>query len=438
MGFDINSQTILAARLSLTNNAFWAYYKILRRPGAPIRKGLHLLNTYVTSKWRWMSPCVRPVTAVHNMLSVMHNTLLTSLCGLRSDPFVSASSNWVVRRRASRMCAQVLAHQSWAGVHAFSFMMYWGHAARIHTYRWAPICTALSIRNTFWLHQHWKTHRRALGFWPNSYRLIQRAWEEFRGLGTAPYWEDAALDKLLWQKFVDTWLDHKNLQPLKYYPNLEHVDLQGRSLLQIGEKFTLLPFRHVPIEPEYDTSFRFVPEVSVFDNDKAVQVCSDGSSKNKRGGLAVAFLAPYAPLHDAILAQASIPGDCTSTRAELRAAIQALKMIRSAIPFLFDMPIVFMTDSAFVLQVLDESANFTSNPHDIHELLSLWKQVCTRVTAQHVKGHSGHPLNTITDHAAKAALFLSHRRTLYRTVDYRRVFLTPHFHNPPDFHMWLG
>ena len=50
MGFDINSQTILAARLSLTNNAFWGYYKILRRPGAPLGKRLHLLNTYVTSK----------------------------------------------------------------------------------------------------------------------------------------------------------------------------------------------------------------------------------------------------------------------------------------------------------------------------------------------------------------------------------------------------
>ena len=124
MGFDINSQTILAARLSMTNNAFWGYYKILRRPGAPIRKRLHLLNTYVTSKWRWMSPCVRSVTAVHNMLSVMHNTLLTSLCGLRSDPFVTASSNWVVRRRASKMCAQVLSHQSWAGVHALSFMIF--------------------------------------------------------------------------------------------------------------------------------------------------------------------------------------------------------------------------------------------------------------------------------------------------------------------------
>ena len=33
MGFDIDSQTILAARLSMTNNAFWGYYKILRVQG---------------------------------------------------------------------------------------------------------------------------------------------------------------------------------------------------------------------------------------------------------------------------------------------------------------------------------------------------------------------------------------------------------------------
>ena len=131
-------------------------------------------------------------------------------------------------------------------------------------------------------------------------------------------------------------------------------------------------------------------------------------------------------------------GVCTSTRAEIRAAVQALRMIRSAIPFLFDMPIVFMTDSAFVLQVLDECVTFKSHPHDLHELLSLWKQVCTRVTAQHVKGHAGHPLNTITDHAAKAALFFTHNRTLYRTVDYRIVFLTSTFHDLPDFYTWLG
>ena len=163
---------------------------------ASIRKRLHLLNTYVTSKWRWMSPCVRPVTAVRNMLSVMHNTLLTSLCGLSSDPFVTSSSNWVCRRRASKMCAQALSHQSWPGIQALSFMSYWGHAARLRTYRASPISIALRIRDTFWLHRNWKLFRRQLGFWPNSYRFIQLAWENLRGLGTPPFWEDAALNKI--------------------------------------------------------------------------------------------------------------------------------------------------------------------------------------------------------------------------------------------------
>ena len=59
MGFDINSQTVLSARRSLSNNAFWGYYRILKRKGAPLRKRLHLLNTFVTSKWGWISPCVQ-------------------------------------------------------------------------------------------------------------------------------------------------------------------------------------------------------------------------------------------------------------------------------------------------------------------------------------------------------------------------------------------
>ena len=143
-----------------------------------------------------MSPCVRPVTAVRKMLSVMHNTLLTSLCGLSSDPFVTSSSNWVCRRRASKMCAQALSHQSWPGIQALSFMSYWGHAARLRTCRASPISIALRIRDTFWLHRNWKLFRRQLGFWPNSYRFIQLAWENLRGLGTPPFWEDAALNKI--------------------------------------------------------------------------------------------------------------------------------------------------------------------------------------------------------------------------------------------------
>ena len=438
MGFDINCQTILAARLSLANNSFWGYYKILRRRGAPLRKRLHLLNTYVTSKWRWMSPCVRPVSPVSNMLSVMHNTLLTSLCSLTSDPFVTATSNWVCRRRASKMCAQALAHQSWAGIQALAFMSYWGHAARLRTYRFAPISLAIRIRDTFWLHRNWKTSRRCLGFWPNSYRFIQLAWQDIRGLGTPPFWEDAALDKKVWRCFVNSWLDCKKLQPLIYYSDLPTVDLLGRSLLQIGEKFVLLPFRHVPVEPEYESSFRFIPEVSISENEAAVQVCSDGSSRDSRGALAVAFSAPYSLIENAVVAQALVYGTCTSTRAEIRAAVQALKMIRAALPFLFDIPIIFMTDSTLVLQILDDEINFSCHPHDVHELLHVWREVCHRVVKQLVRGHSGHPLNTLADSAAKAALHFRHNRTLYRTSDFKQVFLVPQHQSPPPFHTWLG
>ena len=437
MGFDINSQTILAARLSLANNTFWGYYKILRRQGTPIRKRLHLLNTYVTSKWRWMSPCVRPVTSVHKMLNVMHNSLLTSLCGLSSDPFVTSSSSWICRRRASRMCAQALSHHSWSGIQALSFMSYWGHAARIHLHRFSPISVVLRIRDTFWLHQHGKSQRRQLGFWPNSYRLIQLAWNDLRGLGTPPYWEHAALDKPLWRKFIDSWLVSKHIQPLIYYPQLENVDLLGRCLLQVGEKFVLLPFRHVPVEAAYDTSFQFIAEVQTHDSDTAVQVCSDGSSRHNKGALAVSFLAPYAPIEQAVISQASISGTCTSTRAEIRAAIQAFKMIRAALPFLFHIPIIFMTDSSFVLQVLQQHCQFNCHPNDIHELLSLWSQVCSRVTPRHVKGHSGHPLNTVTDAAARAALSFPHCRTVYRTADFSKVYLTTPSQPMPHFYDWF-
>ena len=99
------------------------------------------------------------------------------------------------------------------------------------------------------------------------------------------------------------------------------------------------------IEPEYESSFRFIPEVSISDNEAAVQVCSDGSSRDSKGALAVAFSAPYSLIENAVIAQALVYGTCTSTRAEIRAAVQALKMIRAALPFLFDIPIIFMTDS---------------------------------------------------------------------------------------------
>ena len=113
-------------------------------------------------------------------------------------------------------------------------------------------------------------------------------------------------------------------------------------------------------------------------------------------------------------------------------------MIKHALPYLYNLPIVFMTDSAFVLQVLEEHCSFSSHPHDIHELLYLWKQVYSRVSKQHVKGHSGHPLNSLTDRAAKAALLFQHDRVLYRTADFSKVYLVGAQQAMPVFHPWLG
>ena len=437
MGFDLNCQTILSARLTMANNTFWGYYRILRRPAAPVRKRLQLLNTYVTSKWRWMSPCVRPVSAVVKMLNVMHTTLLTSLCGLSSDPFLSPSINWVVRRRASKMIAQVLQHQSWSGLQALSFMSYWGHAARIFQSRFSPICLALRIRNTSWLHENWRKCRRQLGFWPNSFRYIQLQWEQYRPLGSHPFWEVFAQDRIGWKNFVSSWLKIKNLDPLIYYTNLETVDLGRRSLLQIDEKFSLLPFRQPPFETDYDTSFSVIISPAHHDEESTLRVCSDGSSKDNKGALAVTFLAPYAPLSSAVVVQAKVSDFCTNIRAELRAAIQAFKMIRQSIRFLPHMHFYYMTDSMYVLQSLEEHSQFSSHPHDRLELCHLWKMISSCTTAYHVRGHSGHPLNTLTDTAAKEAMCFRHDRTLYRTADYGKVFLTSQLHPSPPFPNWL-
>ena len=437
MGFDLNSQTILAARLSMANNSFWGYYRILRRPCAPLRQRLHLLNTYVTSKWRWISPCVRPVTAVQKALNTMHTSFLTSLAGLSIDPFITSSSNWVTRRRASRMCAQILSHQSWVGVHAVSFMSYWGHAARIHLSRPSPISVAPRIRDSLWLRDNWKRIRRQLGYWPNVYRYLQLQWEDLRGLGSPPYWEQAALDRENWKTFTQTWLVHKNLLPLQYYRDIPSVDLQGRCLLQVGETFSLLPFRHVPVEPPYESSCQFVPSPQSHDAEACLQVCSDGSHRNRVGAFAVCLLGPYAPLQEAVTAQAKIEGDCTSTKAELRAAIHAMKMIRAVLFHIPGIPIIYMTDSSFVLQVLEEQCRFNCHPHDLHQLLTLWKEVSPRTSKQHVRGHCGHPLNTLTDKCARTALSFGHTRTLYRRADYTRVYMTLPHHGFPDFHAWL-
>ena len=159
------------------------------------------------------------------------------------------------------MCAHALSHQSWAGLHAisyFSYIAYWGHAARIESW-FPPISVVPRIRNT---PASWKQNRRRLG--------------------SSPYWEVGAQNKDNWRIFINRCRTIKHLQPLSYYPDLTRVDLLGRSLLQVGEKFTLLPFRHVPVEQPYDSSYTLVPSVEDHADETTIQVCSDGSHRTLR------------------------------------------------------------------------------------------------------------------------------------------------------------
>ena len=84
------------------------------------------------------------------------------------------------------------------------------------------------------------------------------------------------------------------------------MELFGRSLLQVGEAFTLLPFRHVPVETPYMSSFTFVPGPTAETNEACIQVCPDGSHRNNIGGIATVFLSPYSRIEDAVIAQAKV------------------------------------------------------------------------------------------------------------------------------------
>ena len=295
----------------------------------------------------------------------------------------------------------------------------------------------MGIRDGVWLQAFSVSRRRLRGYWPNCVRFLQLAYESLREPWEPAFWVDKALDRPAWLSFSQTWLTFKSLSPSKFYPDLCNVDLYGRCLLQIGDVFKLLPFRHVPVEPRYGTSFEVVPEAEAELDADCLQVCSDGGCKHSNGSLAVTFLAPYAPLADAVILQGRVEGFCTNIKAELLAAVEALKHIRTFLRHYPLTPFIYMTDSMLVVQALEELANITCHPSTVHELMSIWRQVCRFGRVVHVRGHKGHPQNTLTDHAATEALSFSHTRLVYRKNNYNTVYMCKPFHSPPPFCSWL-
>ena len=101
------------------------------------------------------------------------------------------------------------------------------------------------------------------------------------------------------------------------------------------------------------------------------------------------------------------------------------------------LPIKYMTDSSFVLQVLSDAIQPTLYASELNELHHLWTRLCDSVTAAHVKGHKGHAI-TLADHSAKQALYFSHFRIIYRNHAHSKAYMqAPHGPVPP-FCPWLG
>ena len=242
VGFGLSCGTVLSRRLAAATGAFWGHSGFLCRGTAPLRKRLQLFDAYVTNKWKWASAAFRPVAEVKRLLDTLQTSLLASMLRPAYDGLQDKVHNWVCRRRAARMAAQACSHTRWAIAHAECFLRYWGHAARYTEFDWRPITKVIRFRDHDWLENN-PGNRRARGFWPDAVRWIQLQWERVERLGN---WIPQAFNREQWKLFISDWISYKYPHSSGWYPRLEFVELLGRSLLHVGDRFWLLPLRHPP------------------------------------------------------------------------------------------------------------------------------------------------------------------------------------------------
>ena len=79
MGFAVSCTDAITHRVARAVAAFHGLYRILGRVGRDVCLRLRLFHVFVTSKWRWMSPGVRPTGPAIRMLNWLHLTYLTSI-----------------------------------------------------------------------------------------------------------------------------------------------------------------------------------------------------------------------------------------------------------------------------------------------------------------------------------------------------------------------
>ena len=443
MGFQLSCNAVLAARMTKVSNAFWAYYRILRQRSVGLTKRLQIFDCFITSRWRWLAPAVRPSKSVRQFLRTTQATFLFSILGFSRDPFQGSLDSWIARRRASRLAAQLVGHKAWEGQHATGFFGYWGHAARYPPQSFIPIAVTLRVRGPEWLFANGPYIKRLPGrtqsLCADASRFLQLAWEQFlRAQGRSPptSWLQGASDREGWKHFSTDWGHRNSAAPTKFYfQTPEEVDLRGCQLVQNGDFFTLLHTRHPPVEEPCATSFVCLTTTpceahAEGSSEDVLRVFSDGSAPNNRrgqagiGGAAVVVLSPYTLVEQATICYFQVPRPCTNVQAELHAAAQALRMIRQIRRTHAHVPITFHTDSQYVLQILEGSFQGTHHASITNEIIELWSELCLSVECRHVRAHKGILLNEIADTFAKAATQLRHLRKTFCTLDRAHAALT--------------
>ena len=114
----------LSRSLARCMNAYWANYGTLKSCMTAVADRLMLLTSFITSKWRWMSPAVRPPTSVLRLLEACHTDLLMMVCNPARDPHCGSGADWISRQRAARMIRQYVGQSPWQAIQIQQFARY--------------------------------------------------------------------------------------------------------------------------------------------------------------------------------------------------------------------------------------------------------------------------------------------------------------------------
>ena len=124
-----------------------------------------------------------------------------------------------------------------------------GHAARLPLLSRRPVRLAMEVFGVNWTRRHEGIVLRQVGYWRNSVRFLQLAWEQVRHVREAFFWVECAECRTTWKDVWGRWLSAKGWLSAGMVGDPLQETVMGRQLLQLGQRFHLLPMRHVPSPP---------------------------------------------------------------------------------------------------------------------------------------------------------------------------------------------